>query len=242
MSGAVVGVAGGLVGGFTTGFGNSLVDGKNIGDSFKYGIQGGALGAITGGIVGGAVGGIQALKEGTNFWTGEGTSEYSNTLSLNDSREGLSYSNESARNFSNSHEELNRLSQNVDGLHADGSYPKGYSSINGQISGPNGYVHGVTAKTGVFKKTIDVYLSKSAFVSRPQLYMTMHHEYMHAYFFVNNISVINGGHDIIHNWHYAQATKWGIPVNVRTTYFSKAYYGLFDTYSKYGFKVINNIP
>ena len=72
--------------------------------------------------------------------------------------------------------------------------------------------------------------------------MTIHHEYMHAYFFANNINVIDGGHEIIHNWHYDQAAKWGIPVNVRTAYFNKSYYGLFNTYSKYGFKIINYIP
>jgi RHS repeat-associated protein len=241
-SGAVVGAAGGLVGGFTTGFGNSLVDGKGIGDCFKNGIRDGGIGAITGGIIGGVVSGIQASREGTNFWTGEGTTESTETIGLSSSGEKPIYSNEYARNFSDSNEELMRLSKNTNSLHSDGSFPKGYSSNNGQISGPNGSVHGVTTKTGVFKKSIDVYLSKSAFVSKPQLYMTMHHEYMHAYFFANNINVIDGGHEIIHNWNYAQATKWGILVDIRTTYFSKSYYGLFDTYSRYGFKVINYIP
>jgi hypothetical protein len=243
MSGAVVGAAGGLVGGFTTGFGNALVDGKNIGDCFKNGIRDGALGAIIGGVVGGLVSGIQASREGTNFWTGEGRTEFNESIASAIPGEEQTYSNENAKLFSDSNPELKRLSKNVNNLYADGTAPKGYTSVNGQISGPNGKVYAVAESVGTFKKSISTYLSKSAYVSKPQLYMTMHHEYMHAYFFANNFKMSNAKeHGIIHNWHYDQGAKWGIPVNVRTTYFSKSYYGLFDTYSKFGFKVINYIP
>jgi hypothetical protein len=66
---------------------------------------------------------------------------------------------------------------------------------------------------------------------------------MHAYFDYYGISVVNDGHDIIHKWNYDQANQWGIPVNYHNkSYFSSSYNNPFVSYTRYGFKVINNLP
>jgi RHS repeat-associated protein len=243
VSGAVVGAAGGLVGGFTTGFGNALVDGKGLGDAFKYGIRDGAIGAITGGIVGGLAGGIKASREGTNFWTGEGTSEMnaSDFSLLDDGKGSVEYSNESAHSFSNSHKELNRWSSNVDNLYADGTVPSGYSMKNGFIVTPKSVeAYGLTTRTGWFTKTTNVYLSEAAFSSRAQLYATMNHEYMHAYFYANGSpfsKVVE--HKIINQMTHDQSRLWNVKVNYDPK--SALGYPGFH-YSQYGFKIIKNLP
>jgi hypothetical protein len=59
--------------------------------------------------------------EGTNFWSGEGTEDMvTNDLTLLDDGNGsVKYSNQSAKDFSNSHSELKRLSVKADNLYAD---------------------------------------------------------------------------------------------------------------------------
>jgi hypothetical protein len=106
-----------------------------------------------------------------------------------------------------------------------------------------GAINGVTTYKGIFNKTANVYLSKSAFISKPQLYMTMHHEYMHSYFFSNNIRVIDGGHNIIRSWHAAQLLKWSPKLfQLSSNYFQFLNSFGTDLFSKYGFKTINYVP
>ncbi|MFH7002093.1 FG-GAP-like repeat-containing protein [Flavobacterium bizetiae] len=242
-SGAVVGASGGLIGGFATGIGNSLVDGQNLRDSFKIGIRDGITGAITGGILGGVAGGLQAMKEGTNFWSGEGTEDMiANDLTLLDDGNGpVNYSNQSAKDFSNSHTELKRLSANVDHLYADGSVPNGYTYKDGLIyNSKNERVLGVTDRVGWFKKTNDVYLSARAFESRTQLYSTMHHEYMHAYFYAKGIPFSDiTEHKIINKWTFDQSKAWNVKVNYDRNLIRG--HDVFK-YSQYGFKIINYLP
>jgi len=242
-SGAVVGASGGLIGGFATGIGNSLVDGQNLRDSFKLGIRDGITGAITGGIAGGIAGGFRAMKEGTNFWSGEGTEDMvANDLKLvNDGNGPVKYSNQSAKDFSNSHTELKRLSVNVDNLYADGSVPNGYTYKDGLMyNDKSKEIMGVTKHTGWFTKTHDVYLSPKAFISRTQLYATMHHEYMHAYFYAKGISFSDiTEHKIINKWTFDQSKAWNIKVNYDTNLIGG--HNTFN-YSQYGFKIIKYLP
>ncbi|WP_268225817.1 hypothetical protein [Sinomicrobium oceani] len=105
---------------------------------------------------------------------------------------------------------------------------------------------GIKGTFGLRKEAI-VYLSKSAFSSRPQLYMTMHHGYMHAYFFKNGFNYSSKlQHKIINQWHYDQAVNWGGPlpkfnINYHNTF--KAFRVPFPIhYSRYNFNIINNIP
>ena len=117
---------------------------------------------------------------------------------------------------------------------------KTYSSSNGYLRNPDGQlINGVTVKSG---KTISVYFSKSAFRSSGQLYMTMHHEYMHAYFYVNNLAVNH--HEIINGWHKAQVQVWKSTPNFSRDLFNNQYwnYSTNTAYKKYGLNLINYLP
>lgn len=67
MSGASAGLAGGLV----SGVGNSLVEGNSLSRSLLNGLTSGGIGALSGGVTGGLTGGADALRKGTNYWTGK---------------------------------------------------------------------------------------------------------------------------------------------------------------------------
>ncbi len=242
---------GALIGGITGVFGtiaNAEISGTNL--TLKAVLQGGLIGAVVGGVIGGIDGGLRAQKNGADFWSGSGVSTSTESLPITGNEQSVEYSNQSAQSFSDNHIELNRLSKNVDHLYADGSYPSGFgfTSKDGIIYDTQGKAVFGTTQTrntgflGLGKREISVFLSKNAFVSRPQLYMTMNHEYAHAYFYYNNIVLPNDGHTIIHGMEYDQAKIWGIPTNIRPSYFSQSYNSTFNLYSKYGFKTINYIP
>lgn len=255
--GAFIGGASGLAGAFAGGATDAWLSGASFENGIKAGVSAAPMGIISGTVLGGITGGIKALQERTNFWTGEGTMESNGTISLPvDESSKPIYSNEYAKKFANMHKELRRLLNNVDNLYADGSIPKGYTSANGYLINPNGdAINGVTTRTGVLTKKINVYLSKSAFISHPQLYMTMHHEFMHAYFYANNIHLnykidnkwIDSEHELIHQWQYDQIKAWNfapIRSNNAPTYFdpSKRFGIPGSHYSIYGFKTINYLP
>ena len=104
----------------------------------------------------------------------------------------------------------------------------------------NKEILGVTKHTGWFTKTHDVYMSPKAFLSRTQLYATMHHEYMHAYFYVKGIPFSDvTEHKIIYKWTFDQSKAWNIKVNYDINLI-----GGHETfkYSQYGFKIINSLP
>ena len=113
---------------------SSAVSSWISGESFVQGIKSGVKGALIGGALGGAIGGIssgiRASNQGLDFWNGEGFIESPYDVSLSGVGQRATYSNEYARNFSDSHEELKRLSENVDNLYADGSHPAGYKLKN----------------------------------------------------------------------------------------------------------------
>src|SRR5690606_33455928 len=116
-----------------------------------------------GDFINGISSGIRASKLGLDFWSGEGTFDSPFNNSLTGLGDEIEYSNESAREFSNSHTELKRLSSNVDNLYADGSTPANYSSKDGQIFNSIGQrVNGATSvKSSGFlgvKKEISVFL------------------------------------------------------------------------------------
>jgi RHS repeat-associated protein len=247
-SGAVQGAANG----FVTGIASTVVTGTFNGGCIKLMtiLKGGLVGAGIGGLIGAVRGGVDANNKGLNFWNGSGAVEapYDISLANMGGNDKPQYSNEYAKNFVEDNSELNRLSENVDHLYADGSAPLGYTSKNGQLYNGSEKINGVMIYQGGFTAP-DVYLSNSAFVSRPQLYLTIHHEYMHATFYTidSNFSVKNQ-HKIIHQWQYDQVKAWG-PINRSLFNNSRLYtdvtkqLGLFPThYSHYGFRIINYIP
>jgi RHS repeat-associated protein len=244
QAGFISGAAAGAAGAFTAGAVGTWLNGGNLGEGLSAGLNAVPMGIVTGGVMGGISGGINAKSQGLDFWSGNGTNvmKANDFPLLDDGSESVEYSNNSARRFSNSHSELNRLSSNVDNLYADGTIPKDYSMKNGFIITPKGEeAYGLTTRTGGwFNKTTNVYLSKAAFFTRAQLYVTMHHEYMHAYFYTigNPFSKV-AEHKIINQWTLDQSKAWNIGVNYDPK-LSSGYPGFH--YSRYGFKIIQNLP
>ena len=252
--GFVVGATGGFAGGFVGGALGSWMNGGNLRDGISSGIKGGVIGGLTGGLVGGITAGVRARKMGLDFWSGNGTMEmpFDNSLAAMGG-DRIEYSNKSAKAFSDSHSELKRLGTNASSLNADGSYPIGvkgkmYTSDGGILkrynleTGSSTRINGVTHFHG---GKAHVYLSKSVFVNSKQLYMTMHHEYMHAYFGMNNIPLSSSGqHQVIHNWQHDQANIWRrmspyseLLLRSKTKFLTP---GL--NYEAFGFRTINYLP
>lgn len=174
------------------------------------------------------------MKEGNSFWCEEGTEDMiANDLTLlDDGNRPVNYSNQSAKDFSNSYTELKRLSANVDHLYADGSVPNDgliYNSKNERVLGVTDRI-----RVGWFKKTNDVTLFARAFENRTKLYSTMHHEYMHAYFYAKGIPFSDiTEHKIINKWTFDQSKAWNVKVN-----YDRNLIRGHDTYkySQYGLK------
>ncbi|MDB4289744.1 hypothetical protein N9887_01545 [Flavobacteriaceae bacterium] len=75
--------------------------------------------------------------------------------------------------------------------------------------------------------------------------MTTHHEYMHAYFFANNITLSGiEQHKIIKGWHYDQVNMWKNLPNYSKNLFNNSYYNYVSNtdYTKYGFNLISYLP
>lgn len=118
--GAVIGSISGAGGAMS----NAIFTGNTI--TLKAVLGGAATGALIGGAIGGIQGGMKASESGLDFWHGTGTSDSPvGSVNTYDDSGKLEYSNKNAKNFSDSHSELKRLSANVDELHADGTAPKG---------------------------------------------------------------------------------------------------------------------
>ncbi|WP_159291328.1 RHS repeat-associated core domain-containing protein [Tenacibaculum maritimum] len=253
-SGAMVGAVSGFAPGFTnaalttwTG-GGSFIDG--LANGFKAGVQGALIGAA----VGGVTAGIRANRQGLDFWSGEGTIDMTESTLTSVGKE-VKYSNESHKNFVNSNQELKKLSVNVDNTYADGSVPsKNYVSKGGNLYKGNGdSLFGITSvKKGGFlniRQRIDVYLSKSAFKSSAQLYMTTHHEYMHAYFFRIGLDK-STHHLLIDQWHFDQSEAWSDLTNINFLDMKISYFDFSNAfsipqlhYNQFGnFKIINYLP
>ncbi len=222
-------------------------------DGFSDGIFGAIMGDYSGGAIGGITGGIKANKMGLNFWDGEGVIETPFDNSLVGIGKNLEYSNESLDDFINKNEELFKLSANVDEVHADGTGPKNYKFKNGYLVNSKGSrVNGATSISrvrGSSRMIIRTYLSKGVFKSSAQLYMTVHHEFMHANFWSFQLGFSSADqHAIINNWHYDQLKAWKL--TRRASLFTNPY----STFSKYfksknpnhytffGFKTITTLP
>ena len=255
-AGAVVGLAGGFTGGFTSTALNTWIDGGSFDEGLKRGLKDGAIAGLVAGVVSGIGSGLAASKRNNNFFSGKRKFEVPFDNNLASPGTEIEYSNSSAQDFVDSNPELKRLSENVDYLYADGSYPTNsranYTSVDGQIRKltSDGWeeVHGVTVP---YRGKVSVYLSKSAFKSALQLYITMHHEYMHAFFVTGFYGFsANQQHAIINNWQRDQFQVWNnIWKNTGTPVFQlpniKSHVNLYSLsrhYGTFGFKTISNFP
>ena len=217
MNGAIIGASIGFVNGVAGSALNSVINGGSI----KLGqlLHDGLIGAVIGGAIQGIAGGIRASKDGGNFWSGEKITLRTTkdvTVPTNSAQEEpVEYSNKSAREFSDSHPVLKDLSKQVNELHADGTLPKTSKlKISGErVFDNEGYeVYGVAkSKVNIFGIVKNkVYLTKLAFQSRTELYLTTAHEYMHIDLTLNsNFFSAAEQHSVIDGWESDQYRVWG---------------------------------
>ncbi len=209
LNGAATGAVGGAAGSFVGGTGNAWLGGASFGQGLGAGFRGAGLGALTGGAIGGISGGLYATKHGGNFWNGDGATF--DLLATGHQGDGnpVEYSNGSVRSFSKEH------FGDVQGLkevYADGTVAKGYTAKDGIIYNKAG--NAVDATTAYYAKGnySKVFFSKTSFVSKEYLYLTMGHEYMHVaynYAGYSHKGLNKTKHAAIFKWQADQAKLWG---------------------------------
>jgi hypothetical protein len=129
----------------------------------------------------------------------------------------------------------------LNALHADGSAPEGYTTRDGHIFGSNGKeIGGVTRYNGILKRSSDVFLSKSSFVSKDVLFMAIQHEYVHVGLnyagFSNNV---HAQEVAAYNVTINQARQWGY--NISDLVAMRNWHQSFLTIYSPNFQVHSNI-
>ncbi len=219
-AGAAAGTADGATRGFIGGAGSAWANGSSFKNVMKAGGISAGIGAGVGGFLGGLNSGLDAYQHGGNFWTGNGaTYEYSYSVfnwddpnrkfDMNEPIEmgpNMEYTNEYAQEFSDKNFPNMKC---IKHLYADGSVPNKikYFSKNGYIYNveEKHYVRGICVKNGLKN---DVYLAKTAFISKESLYLTMGHEYLHALYNGGYYFHADAHHPYIYEWQYQQADAW----------------------------------
>jgi hypothetical protein len=177
IAGAGAGALGGAAGGFVGGSGNAWLEGVSFGQGLVAGSKGAVLGAITGGAIGGISGGLYATRQGGNFWNGDGATFDLLATGYQGDGNPVEYSNESVRSFSKEYfGDVKGLKE----VYADGTVQKGYTAKDGIIYNKAGNAIDATTVYYAKGKYSKVFFSKTAFVSKEYLYLSMGHEYMHV--------------------------------------------------------------
>lgn len=229
--GALTGAASGAAGGFINGASNAWVDGASFSNGLLQGLANGGIGAVAGGVVGGISSGIEAHSHGGNFWSGRGatydmlSTTTSTTVEIG---EGMEYSNEYAQDFSDKN--FGKV-RGVRNLYADGRVPSGYRKNGDLVYNSNGNeVNGICIYNGI-KQGNDVYLFKSAFVCKEQLYISMGHEYMHASY--NSLGLMNYSkqHQAIYYWEKTQGQLLNYNITIPNIY--RTNYTIHPIYQKH---------
>ena len=255
VGGALSGMAGGSAGGFVSGFYGTALAGGEFSDGFVNGLKSAGMSALLGGFLGGLAGGIQSAKNGGDFWSGRNAiDEFSYRLLLGDTSvevgDGMEYSNEYAKSFSDRNFGEQRFVKN---LFADGRFPKGrgYEMVGDYVVNKSGEtVLGVSLHHGIGKGS-DVFLYKAAFTSKEQLYLTMGHEYLHVSFYHLGLSSEFSrmdSHAAIYEWAFRQSLAWG-NYSVDLLHYSNMYnaYSMWLPFNPYsyqgaGFNIIYHLP
>ena len=238
IGGAISGIASGATGGAISGFFNTLMAGGSFYDATLSSLESAGIGALTGGIIGGISGGISSTRHGGNFWNGIGeTFDYYDPSVYNGNLDPVDYSQEtvqtfSEKNFGNNPEWIK--------LKADGSLPNGYSSdANGVVYNSEGNkVYGTCTRSGLREYTTFVF--KSACSSKQQLYLTLGHEYYHAYLWRLGIPG-DSHHPIISDWQYRQALEWNYRINMNTHYYLQFHTDPHMSFGDYYYLGLNNL-
>lgn len=249
VNGFASGVIRGATGGFVGGAGNALLDGSGIKGILHAGFISGGISAIVDGTIGGITEGFNAIQHGGNFWTGYGAG-YECLALVNPNMDiqigtDMEYSNQYAHDFYNRNFDVDLKC--VNHLYADGTLPDGYvTNSKGYVMNVknNHFVHGYCKKGYGYKSKSDVYIFKSAFSSKEQLYLTMGHEYMHAYYNLQgrySEYQKKQQHASIYKWQFKQAQIWNYNVetySISMNNYKKYYNSVYD----WPFELISTHP
>ena len=232
VGGALSGAAGGAAGGLYPGVANSLLFNGPYG-ALTNGFISAGICVLTGGLLGGLIGGFDSVFHDGDFFSGEGyISDYFGRSKGNRIGEGMEYSNEYGKAFSK--ENFGDHPRGLHKLFTDGTLPSNnYVSIGDKTYKKTLWGLKETFGSCKFLNAEDgsnVYIYKSAFASKEQLYLTMGHEYLHAAFNTMTTRVPQVfrdpyQHAAVYDWAYHQALYW----NFRVSYY-KGKYDLFSMY------------
>ncbi len=240
-NGAAVGGASGFAGGFASGSLSAAFNGGSFGDILSGGFEGGFKGGAMGAAIGGVMGGIDAASNDSDFWSGDRHTHdlLATPNATTKVAKDLQYNNKFAKDFSDKH--FGKI-DGLNKLYADGkTFPKGYTVKGDRVFNPKGKpILAATEPLG--NKKYNVYLSKSTFSSKGQLYLTMQHEYLHVTYYYNGFRGGNKQHSSIYKWQSKQAKAW----NFRSEYYkgrSEFYQKFHDsTYDKFIPKILKSKP
>lgn len=85
----------------------------------------------------------------------------------------------------------------------------------------------------------NIYLSKAAFVSKEQLYLTMGHEYMHAGFgYSYSKMTTDQEHAAIYKWQYIQKKYWRMNYKYDKMMYRRLIKQFKYNYSHVGFRIL----
>ena len=253
ISGAASGFAAGAAAGFIAGASNSWLSGASFKSGIRSGINQSLINGLSSGLQGGLMSGLEAWDNGGNFFTGKGTAyECFTKLPKVNVGEGMEYSTKYAKSFSDRNFGIDV--KGVDNLYADGSVPNTNYIVKGdivyKIVDKRLYQTSGTCVSNGIGKGSDVYLYKSAFVSKEELYITMGHEYLHAAFNAGEMkrNVFYDKyyrHAAIYDWSLEQAKVWNYNVHYYESHYNqyKAYMRSNPySYTSEGFFIIPTLP
>ena len=207
IGGALSGMVGGGIAGGFSGFFNSALSGYNTDEALRFGLVSAGIGALTGSLISGIGGGVRSRMHNGSFWNGVGeTFDYVyDPTTYNGNNDPVEYSQDAVQAFSDKN--FGKQPEWIR-LIADGSVPGDYSiGADGRVYNTSGQaVYGACRR--LTPTSFGTYVFQSACSSKYQLYLTLGHEYMHAYFLNAGILGDDKHHEIIHDWQYKQSLEW----------------------------------
>ena len=214
--GALAGGASSAASCFVSGTGFSLLNGDTFPQALRNGLISSGIGFAAGGMIGGLTSGVSSVIHRGNFWTGKGmVFDYVESPDVIGVQDGIEYSQKNVETFSQKH-----FGDRPDwiSLRADGSLPDDYYRSNGHVYNPNNEpVYGSCQKTGF--RSYTTYIFESACSSKQQLYLTLGHEYYHAYLWQIGIPKSNH-HSIISEWQLRQVLEWNYKIETNLSFFN----------------------
>lgn len=241
-SGAASGAIGGTAGGFISGAGNTWLNGGDFGDCMLNGFIEAGESALFGATIGGLKQGFYAKNHHGSFWTGEGSVFFqvssnpgSEQVSIGD---GMRYDEKYVEQFREecySQKALKNIKKTVCNTYVSmNQIPKDKKGVElfevrGDLMIEKSTGNTIDGACVYYKnRKSNVYLYKTAFTSKEQLFLTMSHEYIHAGFGFYRTIGDDYQHAVIYKWQENQAALW----NMDTSHWASHAQSFEQFYSK----------